>query len=82
MGELASLLSEVAEALAEHPDGLKLSGGGLPPQLDTRPDAIRVKAREWPSIQEIERVLASWHAMQRKLRPAAKQVGVRKHTPI
>jgi hypothetical protein len=82
MGQLASLLSEVAEALAEHPDGLKLSGGGLTPQPGTRPDAIRVSAREWPSIEEIERVLAAWHAARRKLPARGTVRGGRRHTPL
>ncbi len=73
MGRLASLLSEVAEALAEHPDGLKISGLGLAPQPGKRPDAIVVHAREWPSIGDIEKVLATWHAARQKL-PAVRKV--------
>lgn len=71
MGRLSSLLSEVAEALSEYPDGLKLSGGGLKPLSEARPDALVVNAREWPSIDEIEKILAAWHAIRRKLATAA-----------
>jgi hypothetical protein len=83
MGQLASLLSEVAEALAEYPDGLKVSGGDLKPHPETRPDAIRVRAREWLSIDEIERVVAAWHDARRKLPAATETVQVeRRHTPL
>lgn len=66
MGQMASLLSEVAEALAEHPDGVRITGSGVVVHLRTRPDAIRVSRREWPSIEEIERLLIAWHALKCK----------------
>ena len=72
MGRLASLLTEVAEALAEHPDGLKVLGArGLTLQPETRPDAIKVEASEWPSITEVEDILGAWYAARRELRSVA-----------
>lgn len=71
MGQLASLLSEVAEALAEYPDGLKLRGGGLKTPSETLSDAIVVDAREWPSIEDIEKLLAAWSETRQRLASTA-----------
>ncbi len=64
MGELASLLSEVAEALTAYPDELVIMDGHEPGDRANAPgNAIVVNAREWPSIQEIEQLIANWRAL-------------------
>lgn len=72
MGELASLLAEVAEALTYYPGDLQVADG------DEAADAARaagasavVNAREWPSIQEIEQLIANWRELQRVERTAS-----------
>lgn len=63
MGELASLLTEVAEALTSYPGDLRIVED-VATANDVPVDAIIVNAREWPGIQEIEQLLANWRALR------------------
>lgn len=61
MGELASLLAEVAEALTYYPGELVILDGN-----ETQPrakESLTIHARDWPSIQEIEQLIANWRAL-------------------
>lgn len=82
MGELASLLSEVAEALAGYPDEiLIMDGDKASADASLHRDSIVVNAREWPSIQEIEQLIANWRALRliesgAGVSPAVRRAGV------
>lgn len=61
MGEMASLLAEVAEALTCYPGELTiLDGSETPPAAR---ESLTISARDWPSIQEIEQLIANWRAL-------------------
>ncbi len=63
MGELASLLSETADALTSYPESIRIIGAGEPvPPPDVA--TMDLLAREWPSIQEIEQLLANWRRLR------------------
>lgn len=63
MGRLASLFSEVADALSDYPEALHLqSAGGRPVRAES--DAITVRATEWPSFEEIQALLTRWRLEQ------------------
>lgn len=64
MGEIASLLSEVAEALTYYPGELQI-GHGEATDAGARPRGVSmtINAREWPSIQDIEQLIANWRAL-------------------
>ena len=63
MGRLASLFSDMADALSEYPDALNLQPtGGRPVRAE--PDAITVRAAEWPSFEEIQTLLSRWRREQ------------------
>lgn len=63
MGELASLLAEVAEALTYYPGDLKVERGDGTRQAETPSVSMTINARDWPSIQEIEQLLANWREL-------------------
>ena len=64
MGEMASLLSEVAEALTYYPGELRIGHGEEGSSDVLAPNAsMIIDAREWPSIQEIERMVANWREL-------------------
>lgn len=64
MGEMASLLSDVAEALTHYPGELRIehdeSTGSAAP---ARGASVTINAREWPSIQDIEQLVEDWRAL-------------------
>lgn len=64
MGAIASLLSDVADALTSHPDGLLIEDldQPLPSFAVVRKDANIIRAAEWPSLESIQALLADWHA--------------------
>jgi hypothetical protein len=67
MGRVASLLSEMADALSEYPDALHLqSVGGDAPER-TRTDTITMRASEWPSFEEIQKLVARWRREQARI---------------
>jgi hypothetical protein len=63
MGELASLLSETADALTSYPESIRIIGadGETAPPSDTA--TMDLLVREWPTIQEIEQLLANWRRL-------------------
>ncbi len=63
MGELASLLAEVAEALTYFPGELTIGHGDGGYDADTPSVSMTINARDWPSIQEIEQLLANWREL-------------------
>jgi hypothetical protein len=61
MGELASLLYEVAEALTYFPGELAITRDAT-----ARPSGhLVVNMAEWPSIQEIAQLVDNWRALAR-----------------
>ena len=61
MGEMALLLSEVAEALTYYPGELRIGHGEAGSSDVLAPNvSMIIDTREWPSIQEIERIVANW----------------------
>jgi hypothetical protein len=64
MGEMASLLSEVAEALTYYPGELRIrhdeSTGSA---ALARSASMTINAREWPSIQDNEQLIENWRAL-------------------
>jgi hypothetical protein len=67
MGVWAALLSDVANALSEHPNGLEISGTAFARQPETLGDAIKIDKSEWPSIDEIGEALLEWYQLRREL---------------
>jgi len=64
MGELASLLSEAADALTSYPESIRIIDAGrddVPPADGATFDLL---AREWPTIQEIEQLLDNWRRLR------------------
>ena len=64
MGELASLLSEVADALTSYPESIQILDEATGPEGAMAAATIALRAREWPSIQEIEQLLANWRRLR------------------
>jgi len=64
MGELAALLDHVAEALTCYPDEITVAGDGDQPTSGNPKGGVVLQANAWPSIQEIEQLLANWRALQ------------------
>jgi hypothetical protein len=64
MGELASLLSEVADALTSYPESIQILDETVGPEGAMEATTIALRAREWPSIQEIEQLLANWRRLR------------------
>lgn len=72
LGVVASVLSDVADALASYPDGVRFTGAERPltPLAVIRMDALIVKAKDWPSVDEIQRLLSEWHVEMHEARKA------------
>jgi hypothetical protein len=64
MGELASLLSEVADALTSYPESIQILDETAGAEGPVEATTIALRAREWPSIQEIEQLLANWRRLR------------------
>lgn len=62
MGELASLLSEMADALTSYPESIRIIDASETGVAATT--AISLRAQEWPSIQEIEQLLSNWRRLR------------------
>jgi hypothetical protein len=63
MGELASLLSEMADALTSYPESICIvEAAADQPSGDTT--AVHLSAQEWPTIQEIEQLVANWRHLR------------------
>ena len=65
MGELASLLSEVADALTSYPESIRIVDENESMNAPAEAATIALSVREWPSLQEIEQLLANWRQLQR-----------------
>ena len=65
MGELASLLSEVADALTSYPESIRILDENESMNAPAEAATIALSVREWPSLQEIEQLLANWRQLQR-----------------
>lgn len=62
MGELAALLAEVADALTSYPESIRiLDDDATTPEAST---TVALRAREWPSIQEIDQLLTNWRRLR------------------
>lgn len=64
MGELAALLSEVADALTSYPESIRILDEAAGVERATEATMIALRPREWPSIQEIEQLLANWRQLR------------------
>jgi hypothetical protein len=64
MGELASLLSEVADALTSYPESIRILDETVGAERPNEAALIALRAREWPSIQEIEQLLSNWRRLR------------------
>lgn len=64
MGELAALLSEVADALTSYPESIRILDEASGADRATEATTVALRAREWPSIQEIEQLLANWRRLR------------------
>lgn len=64
MGELASLLSETADALTSYPESIRIIHAGREHVPPTNEATVDLLAREWPTIQEIEQLLANWRRLR------------------
>jgi hypothetical protein len=58
--ELASLLSEMADALTSDLESIRIIDGPAGDAGAAGPTMIVRTAQEWPSIREIERLLFNW----------------------
>jgi hypothetical protein len=64
LGELASLLSEMADALTSYPESIRIIDGPAGDAGAAGPTTIVLSAQEWPSIQEIEQLLSNWRRLR------------------
>lgn len=72
MGQLAALFSEMADALSEHPESLRLvSRGGVARDGET---TISVRASEWPRFEEIQALLERWNKLSASREAAPRHV--------
>lgn len=72
MGQLAALFSEMADALSEHPESLRLvSRGGAARDGET---SINVRASEWPRFEEIQALLERWNKLSASREAAPRHV--------
>lgn len=61
---MASLLSEVAEALTYYPGELQIKHGEATDSgARSRGVSMTINAREWPSIHDIEQLIENWRAL-------------------
>lgn len=65
MGELAALLSEVAEALTYYPGELRIEHSEVGADSPTPHLAMTINSREWPSIQEIDQLVTNWRELMK-----------------
>ncbi len=75
MGELAALLSEVADALTSYPESIRILDENETTKAPAEATTIALSAREWPSIQEIEQLLANWQQLHRLSDMSARRRG-------
>lgn len=72
MGQLAALLSDMADALSEHPESLRLvSRGGAARDVET---SINVRESEWPRFEDIQALLTRWKQLSAAPQPALRSV--------
>lgn len=58
MGEIASLLSDVADALSDNPERINLRGS-------LRPNQISLRTREWPTYSSLWELVSRWNAQHK-----------------
>lgn len=66
MGRLASILSTMADGRSEYPESLNLRGGGVAVR-SPNPDAVTIRAAEWPTFEEIQKLVTRWRIEQARL---------------
>ena len=64
MGELAALLAEMADALTCYPESIRIVETVADNVNDGSDAVMLVRAREWPSIQEIEQLVSNWRRLR------------------
>lgn len=64
MGELAVLLSEMADALTSYPESIRIIDGPVSDPVAAEATNFALRADDWPSIQEIEQLLANWRRLR------------------
>lgn len=64
MGELAALLSEMADAPTCYPESIRIIDGPVSEPVLAEATIFALRAHEWPSIQEIEQLLANWRRLR------------------
>lgn len=64
MGEMAALMDAVAEALVYYPEEIAIVDDTVDADASATTGQVVIKASAWPTIQEIERVLLNWRAVQ------------------
>lgn len=73
MGELAALLDDMAEALVHYPEEILVVDDVTGEEGPAQPGLVVVRASTWPTIQEIDRLLANWRVLHNaKAFPAGK----------
>ncbi len=60
IGEMASLLSDVADALSDSPGRLNLRGAA-------RPNQIHVRAKNWPTYANLWDLVSRWNTHYQRL---------------
>jgi len=63
MAEIAALLDDVADALTNYPDEIVIGDQADATLPDGRKGAVRVPVELWPSVQDLEQLLANWRSL-------------------
>lgn len=64
MGELASLLSEMADALTSYPEAIHIVNTAAEAAAGDGSAQLTLQSGEWPTIQELEQLLANWRQLR------------------
>jgi hypothetical protein len=70
--DIATAIDSVAAALRSAPGAVMFSNlpGGRPPETPRGGRSKSFDARQWPSAEQIQRLLISWHAARDKMMAA------------
>ncbi len=65
MGEMAALLDDVAEALVHFPEEIQIVDDTTHAGVAKSAGQVLIHASAWPTVQEIDRVLSNWRALNK-----------------
>lgn len=65
MGEMAALLDDVAEALVHYPEEIQIVDDTTRADLAKAAGQVLINASAWPTVQEIDRILSNWRALNK-----------------